>query len=107
MRPLAPNLASQWWRLNNLYTIRNKQGRLVPFVCNKEQTDYYFARHTCNHIGKARQLGFSTFHKILALDAMLFPSGDSVLPPSPDGMPRALASPNGNMARCCASRLAK
>ena len=79
-------IGSQWWRLCNLYTIRNKQGRLIPFVPNLEQERYYFARHTCNHIGKARQLGFSTFHKILALDAMLFPSGDSVLPPSPDGI---------------------
>ena len=86
MIPLAPQLASQWWRINNLYTIRNKQGRLIPFVCNKEQTDYYWSRHTCNHLGKARQLGFSTLHKILDLDAMLFPSGDSVLPPSPDGI---------------------
>jgi len=86
MKPLALNLASQWWRLCNLYTIRNKQGRLDAFVPNEEQTEYYHTRHTCNHIGKARQLGFSTFHKLLALDAMLFPSGDSVLPPSPDGI---------------------
>lgn len=83
---MRQDISSQWWRLNNLYTIRDKRGRLVPFVCNAEQTEYYWNRHTCNHIGKARQLGFSTFHKILALDAMLFPSGDSVLPPSPDGI---------------------
>lgn len=80
------DISSQWWRVCNLYTIRNKSGVLVPFVPNHEQTLFYRARHTCNHIGKARQLGFSTLMKILALDAMLFPSGDSIVPPSPDGL---------------------
>lgn len=79
-------LASQLWRLQNLYTIRNKQGRLIPFIPNTQQLTFYTNRHTCNHIGKARQLGFSTFLKILALDAMLFPSADSICPPTPDGI---------------------
>lgn len=79
-------LADQWWRLCNLYTIRDKRGRLIPFVPNVHQTKYYKARHLLNHIGKARQLGLSTFEKLLDLDAMLFPSGDSVIPPSPNGL---------------------
>lgn len=79
-------LADQRWRLRHLYTIRNKQGRLEPFVPNAEQEEYLDRRHTLNHIGKARQLGMSTVEKILDLDVMLFPSGDAVIPPSPDGI---------------------
>lgn len=82
----ATPLADQWWRVCNLYSIRTGTGKIVPFVPNQEQTDYYHARHLCNHIGKARKLGFSTLEKILDLDVMLFPSGDSVIPPSPDGI---------------------
>ncbi len=85
--PVKPlKISSQWWRLCHIYTIRDKHGRLVPFRPNHEQAAYYLARHTFNHIGKARQLGFSTFEKIIDLDNLLFPSGDSVLPPSPDGI---------------------
>lgn len=83
---IPPQLRNQWWRLRHLYTIRDKHGRLVKFKPRQEQRTYYQRRHTRNHTGKARQLGMSTMEKLLDLDAMLFPSGDPILPPSPDGI---------------------
>ena len=72
------NLQSRAWRLKNLYAIKNNVGRVVKFVPNEAQIHYYNALHTCNHILKARKLGFSTFNMIDALDAMLFTPGSDV-----------------------------
>ena len=53
--------ASREWRLANLYTIRNADGQLVPFRPNLAQRRFYNEFWFCNHILKARKLGFSTF----------------------------------------------
>lgn len=71
------NLNSRAWRLQNLYTIKadsekGKNGRLCKFTPNDSQRHYYNRQHYCNHILKARKLGFSTWNMMDALDAMLF-----------------------------------
>lgn len=69
-------LASRAWRLQNLYTIRDSDGNLIPFRPNLSQRQFYNRYWYCNHILKARKLGFSTFVEIIYLDDLLFtPTG--------------------------------
>lgn len=65
-------LANQHWRLNNLYKIIDKQGRIQTFKFNWAQEDLWNNFHTCNIILKARQLGISTFCCLYILDECLF-----------------------------------
>ncbi len=64
------------WRIFSwkLYSIKDKQGRKIPFIPNEHQTNYYHNRHTKNIILKARQLGFSTMIDVMNLDRALFSS---------------------------------
>lgn len=62
------------WRLNNLYWIRDKQGHVVKFKLNPAQDRLLDELHYLNIILKARQMGFSTFILVLALDCCLFNS---------------------------------
>jgi hypothetical protein len=72
-------LASRAWRLKNLYTIRDADGVLVKFTPNDAQKQFYNRMWFCNHVLKARKLGFSTFIEIIFLDDLLFsPTGVSV-----------------------------
>ena len=68
-------LASRAWRLQNLYTIRDADGNLAPFRPNIAQRAFYNAYWFCNHVLKARKLGFSTFLEIIYLDDLLFTPG--------------------------------
>ena len=71
--PLASTpLASREWRIANLYTILDSDGHLRPFDPNHAQRAYYNRLWFCNHILKARKLGFSTFNVLLFLDDLLF-----------------------------------
>ena len=72
------NLSNRHWRLNNLYKITNKQGEVVRFKLNPEQTDFMSTMHYRNVILKARQLGFTTFSCIFGLDMCLFNSNTRV-----------------------------
>jgi len=45
------------WRLNNLYTIKDKGGRAIPFRLNEAQSDLLADLHSLNIILKARQMG--------------------------------------------------
>ncbi len=63
------------WRINNLYTITNKNGQVVPFQMNDAQADLFDNMHFLNVILKARQLGFSTFIAIFMLDVSIFNRG--------------------------------
>lgn len=65
-------LNNRWWRLNNLYYIKDKQGHKVKFRLNWAQKHFYKALHYFNVILKARQLGFTTFIMIYFLDCCLF-----------------------------------
>lgn len=60
------------WRLNHLYSIRNKKRELVKFTPNKVQVHFDTNKHNRNIILKSRQLGFTTFEAIDALDDVLF-----------------------------------
>ncbi len=62
------------WRLNNLYTIRDKAGIAIPFRLNESQDRLLEDLWTLNLILKARQRGFTTLIQILMLDACLFNS---------------------------------
>lgn len=65
-------LKDREWRLNNLYKIVDKTGNVVRFNLNAAQQRLLKDMHYLNIILKARQLGFSTFILILALDCCLF-----------------------------------
>jgi hypothetical protein len=68
-------LVSRAWRLMNLYTIRDSDSNLIPFVPNIAQRHFWNRRWNSNHVLKARKLGFSTFLQIENLDALLFTPG--------------------------------
>jgi hypothetical protein len=77
--PLDPRInADDWknpvWRLSNLYWITDKNGKVVKFAPNMEQTRFIENLHYRNVILKARQLGFSTLIQLIELDAAVFTS---------------------------------
>lgn len=67
-------LTNKLWRLNNLYTITNKMGEVIPFVMNNAQHTVYKAsiQHARILILKSRQQGISTFWLISFFDDALF-----------------------------------
>lgn len=66
------NLKNRWWRLNNLYYIKDKQGRKVLFRPNWAQVFIWENLWFFSIILKARQLGITTFFCVLYLDIVLF-----------------------------------
>jgi hypothetical protein len=60
------------WRLNNLYWIKDKKGRVIQFKLNPEQEHFFKNKHTRNIILKARQLGFTTLQCVSFLDDICF-----------------------------------
>lgn len=60
------------WRLSNLYTIVTDDGQEIRFTPNDEQLDLLKNLHNLNLCLKARQLGFTTFLALVALDQCLF-----------------------------------
>lgn len=71
-------LADRWWRLNNLYWIRDKWGRKVRFKPNSVQERLDDSLHFLNLVLKSRQHGVTTWACIRALDMILFRSNCSV-----------------------------
>jgi hypothetical protein len=69
---LVEALAIKWFRINTLYYIKDKHGKKIKFRPNQAQRDRYINGHSRNIILKARQLGFTTFEMIDALDDCLF-----------------------------------
>lgn len=69
---LIKALSNKWFRLNSLYHIKDKNGKKVRFRPNRAQRERYINRHCRDLILKARQLGFTTFEMIDALDQCLF-----------------------------------
>lgn len=73
-------LKDKEWRIDNLYKIRNKAGQLVKFVRNRAQRHYGSTTWFRNLILKSRQLGFTTYEAIDALDDVLFnPNMDALM----------------------------
>jgi hypothetical protein len=66
------------WRIRNLYKIKNKQKKIVPFRPNAAQEELLQNLHYRNIIPKARQRGFSTLIQLLALDTALFQNDSDV-----------------------------
>lgn len=66
---LFTRLDDQHYRLNHLYKITTKQGKVVPFVMNWEQEQLFREMHYLNLILKCRQIGGSTFIDIYSLDS--------------------------------------
>jgi hypothetical protein len=69
---LLEALSLKWFRLNSLYKIKDKNGTVLRFRPNDAQRERYINRHVRDIILKARQLGFTTFEMIDALDDCLF-----------------------------------
>ena len=67
-------LKDQFYRLNNLYYITDKNGKKIKFRMTREQLEYYNKEWHKNVILKARQLGFTTEVCIVQLDCALFES---------------------------------
>lgn len=65
-------LKNKTWRLDNLYFIKNKEGKKQLFTLNWAQKEIYDNLHSFNIILKARQLGITTFFSILFLDHCLW-----------------------------------
>jgi hypothetical protein len=60
------------WRINNLYYVKNEEGKKVLFRMNKVQEYLHDNLWFFNIVPKARQLGITTFFTILYLDQVLF-----------------------------------
>lgn len=69
---LLQALGNKWFRLNRLYYIKDKDGSKVRFRANKAQRKRFINSHCRDLILKARQLGFTTFEMLDALDDCLF-----------------------------------
>lgn len=76
---LLKHLDDPVWRIRNLYEIRDKSGKPVPFVPTPEQEHVihkiYVEGRRRLLILKARQLGMSTLISIIILDAILWQGG--------------------------------
>lgn len=60
------------WRLSNIYHLTDEDARDFAFRPNEEQLDFYQNIWYRNNILKARQLGFTSFIDLVALDQCLF-----------------------------------
>lgn len=66
------NLHDAIWRIENLYTVVTKEGRVEPFSPTPAQAQFLREMHGTDIILKARQLGFSTLIEIILLDSCMF-----------------------------------
>lgn len=71
---IKAKLSNRYWRLNNLYYIKDKSGQKVLMRFNEMQESLYSNLWYFNAILKARQLGCTTFALVYFLDACLFNS---------------------------------
>lgn len=65
-------MLDQWWRLCNLYWIIDDKGQAIRFRPNWAQRRLYTVMWFMNVILKARQVGFTTFIMLFALDQCVF-----------------------------------
>lgn len=72
---VADKLGDRQWRIDNLYTIKDKAGKRLPFKRNAAQIAYTTRMWWRDLIVKARQLGLSTIIELLILDACFFRGG--------------------------------
>ena len=73
---LVNQLGSKMWRMNNLYTIRDKDGNKITLKLNKSQNKVLGQyKHNRKIILKSRQQGISTLFLAYYLDDCLFKPG--------------------------------
>jgi hypothetical protein len=77
LNELKEKMLDREWRLDHLYWVIDKQGKVKPFVMNKFQRELLKGLWYNNIILKARQLGFSTFIAIFILDQCIFNSNQN------------------------------
>lgn len=58
-KDVAECLKSRWWRINNLYYIKGKDGQKIKFQLNWAQLELYKQMHYCNLVLKARACALS------------------------------------------------
>lgn len=71
---IVQNLGNRWWRLNNLYYIKDENGNKVLFKPEEREAQRVIHENFWffTIVPKARQLGVTTFFAILYFDAILF-----------------------------------
>lgn len=69
---LKEKLKNPYWRIRNLYSIKNKKGNIIRFQPNEVQAVFIDNIWYRNVVPKARQRGFSTVVQLLWLDTCLF-----------------------------------
>lgn len=69
---IEAHFSDRWWRLNNLYYIKDKHGNKVLFKPNAIQKEIHDNLWYFTIIPKARQLGVTTFFAIMWFDQVLF-----------------------------------
>lgn len=72
IKPTREQLKDKLWRLNNLYKIVTKDGKVIRFILNRAQFDYYKNHHNRNIMLKSRQIGFTTYECIDGFDSILW-----------------------------------
>lgn len=77
---IKEKLEDKRWRMTSgeIYFIKDKSGKKVPFIPNEFQLYYLAKKHNRNIILKARQMGFSTVVQLDYLDDALFNRGINV-----------------------------
>lgn len=65
-------LANKRWRMKYLYSIKGRDGQVIPYRRNKAQYHYAMNRWYFNIILKSRRVGFSTEVDLCFLDDTLF-----------------------------------
>ncbi len=68
----AKLLKCKEWRMNNLYWVKDEDGKSVKFRFRPQQKRLFDELHNRNIILKARQIGFTTFIQLYILDECLF-----------------------------------
>jgi len=74
---IKKKLSNIYWRLNNLYHIRDKDSRLTILRFNKAQEIVHSVKHNRVVILKSRQQGISTYYVARSMDKCIFQAGIS------------------------------
>jgi len=72
---IKERLSDREWRIDNLYHVKDKFGKVVKFIRNPSQRKFWMEMWFLNIILKDRQRGFSTLIAMFILDYCLFNSG--------------------------------
>lgn len=71
-KAIANNIHDEDWRLKNLFSIRNKAGKTVPFTLNKTQEVLNASPDRMNMVLKSRQQGVTTYYILKYFNRCIF-----------------------------------